>query len=151
MPIEQIGFGEPVLRDEADVFGNIGVRWTRPLAVDDTVVVVRMPDVGWLHLIVNIIGHRAQMLEIKAAKLSPNSFRCRAETHPRFNSKKRRNEETKENFDRQIRLAPVRRTRDSASGATRFARQEGGELQKQAAFDHVLFVFAVLRLPVRRP
>jgi hypothetical protein len=32
-----------------------------------------MPYVGWLHLIGNIIGHAAQMLEIKAANLVFNS------------------------------------------------------------------------------
>src|SRR4029079_14915296 len=91
-------------RDQANVFGNIGMGRTCPLAFDDAVVVVRMPDVGGLHLIRHIIGHGAQMLEIKAAKLSRNSFHSQAETQPRST---RRNEETKKKRKNQIRLAPL--------------------------------------------
>ena len=48
--IEEIGVGEPALGDQANVFRNVGMRRTRPLAVDDTMVVVRVPDVRWVHL-----------------------------------------------------------------------------------------------------
>ena len=47
--IEQVRLGEPPLRDQPDVFGNIGVRRTSPLAVDDLVVVARIGDIRWLH------------------------------------------------------------------------------------------------------
>ena len=49
LAVQHVGVGEAPLRDQPDVFGNVGVRGARPLAVDDAVVVVRMPDVGWLH------------------------------------------------------------------------------------------------------
>ena len=64
LAIEEVGVGETPLRDQPDVFGNVGVRRARPLAVHDPVVVVRGPDVCGLHL-GDIIGHAAQMLEIK--------------------------------------------------------------------------------------
>jgi hypothetical protein len=34
------------LCDEADVMRNVGVRWTGPLAIHDTVEVIRVTDVG---------------------------------------------------------------------------------------------------------
>ena len=51
LAVEQVRVGEAALRDQPDVFGNVGVRRTGPLAVDDPVVVVRVPDVGWLHVV----------------------------------------------------------------------------------------------------
>ena len=49
LAIHHVGVGEPPLRDQPDVLGNVGMGGTRPLAVDDAMVVVRIPDVGWLH------------------------------------------------------------------------------------------------------
>ena len=51
LAVEQVGVGEAALRDQADVFGDVGMRRTRPLAVDDPVVVVGSPDVRWVHVI----------------------------------------------------------------------------------------------------
>src|SRR5436309_5525070 len=46
LPIEQIRFGVPPLGDEPDVLRNVRVRRTRPLAVDDSMVVLRIADVS---------------------------------------------------------------------------------------------------------
>jgi hypothetical protein len=59
LPIEEIGVGEPSLRDHANVFGHIRVGRTGPLAVHDTVVVVGIADVCGVHP-PNIIGHPAK-------------------------------------------------------------------------------------------
>ena len=55
LAVEHVGVGEPALRDQPDVFRDVGVRRTGPLAVDDPVVVVRVANVGWTHRVV-IIG-----------------------------------------------------------------------------------------------
>jgi len=48
--IEEIGLGESVLRNQSDVLRNVRVRGAGPLTIDDTVVVIRSPDIGWLHV-----------------------------------------------------------------------------------------------------
>ena len=48
--VQQVRVGEAPLRDEADVFGHIGVRGTGPLAIDDLVEIVRMRSVGRFHV-----------------------------------------------------------------------------------------------------
>ncbi len=40
--IQHVGVGKTPLRDQADVFRNIGVRGTRPLAIDDFMVISRI-------------------------------------------------------------------------------------------------------------
>src|SRR4051812_30704522 len=45
-PVEQMRFGVPPLRDEPDVLRHVRVRRTRPLAVDDSMVVLRIADVS---------------------------------------------------------------------------------------------------------
>lgn len=47
--IDHVGVGISLLRDQTDVFRHVGVRRARPLAVDDSVVVVRVSDVSTLH------------------------------------------------------------------------------------------------------
>ena len=42
LAVEHVGVGVAPLRDQPDVFGDVGVRRARPLAVDDLVVVVRV-------------------------------------------------------------------------------------------------------------
>ena len=44
--IEHVGVGKTALRDQANVFGNIGVRRTRPLAIDDFMVISWIVRVG---------------------------------------------------------------------------------------------------------
>src|SRR3954463_13922509 len=44
--IEQVGLAISSLRDEADVLGDVGVGGTRPLAVDNLMVVLRIENVG---------------------------------------------------------------------------------------------------------
>ena len=51
LAVEHVGVGEAALRDQADVFGNVGVRRTGPLTVDDPMVIVGLRDVGWVHVI----------------------------------------------------------------------------------------------------
>src|SRR5690349_10461121 len=46
LPIEEIRLRVPALGDEANVFRHVRVRRTRPLAVDDLMVVLRIADVG---------------------------------------------------------------------------------------------------------
>ena len=48
-PVEHVGAGVFALRDEPDVFRNIGMRWARPLAIDNFVVVVWILNVGRFH------------------------------------------------------------------------------------------------------
>ena len=57
-PVEHVGVRKPSLGDEADVLGDVRVGRTGPLAIHDTVVVIRMTDVSWAHL-PEIIGHAA--------------------------------------------------------------------------------------------
>ena len=47
--IEEVRFGEAPLGDQPDVLGDVGVRRTSPLAVDNLVVVARIGDVRGLH------------------------------------------------------------------------------------------------------
>ena len=49
LAIEHVRVGEPPLRDQPDVFRDVRVRRTRPLAVDDLVVVVGVFHLGTVH------------------------------------------------------------------------------------------------------
>ena len=49
LPVEHVGVGIAALRDQADVFGNVGVGRTGPLAVHNFVEVVRIVDVRGVH------------------------------------------------------------------------------------------------------
>ena len=60
-PVEHVGVGIAALRDQTNVFGNIGVGRTRPLAVHDFVEVVRVVDVG---------GFQTRILSISAIVLN---------------------------------------------------------------------------------
>src|ERR1041385_7829634 len=48
-PIDHVGVGVAAVRDQADVFGDRGVRRACPLAVHDLVEVARVGNVGILH------------------------------------------------------------------------------------------------------
>src|SRR5262245_43065719 len=50
-PVDHVGVGVTPLCDQADIFGNRGVRGTGPLAVHDLVEVIRRRNVGILHRI----------------------------------------------------------------------------------------------------
>lgn len=45
-PVHHVRFGVLALRDQADVMRNVRVRGTSPLAIHDTVEVIRVTDVG---------------------------------------------------------------------------------------------------------
>lgn len=47
--VDQVGFGELSLRDEADVLGHVGVRRASPLTVDHPMVIVRISSIGRFH------------------------------------------------------------------------------------------------------
>src|SRR5690606_23940730 len=47
--VDQVGVGKPSLGDQPDVLGDIGVRGTCPLAVDDSMEPARIPGVSCLH------------------------------------------------------------------------------------------------------
>ena len=49
LAVQHVRVGVPPLRDQPDVLGHVGVRRTRPLAIDDLVEVARIFDVGRLH------------------------------------------------------------------------------------------------------
>ena len=49
LTVDQVGVRELTLRDEPDVFGNVGVGRTGPLAIDDAVKVVRISGIGRFH------------------------------------------------------------------------------------------------------
>src|SRR5687767_12330900 len=49
LPIEDIRIVEAALRDHPDVFRHVRVRGTRPLAVDDAVVIVRVRRIRTIH------------------------------------------------------------------------------------------------------
>src|SRR5690606_41619022 len=49
LAVQDVGVAVATLRDQPDVLGDVGVGRTRPLAVDDLVVVLRVGDVGGLH------------------------------------------------------------------------------------------------------
>ena len=66
-------------------------------------------------------------------------------------TKKRRNEGTKEVLKRSGWRSVRQPDTNSVSAATRFARQGVREPQKQTAHDRVLLVFAILGLPCGRP
>src|SRR5579871_5511942 len=44
--IEHVGIGETALRNQSDVFGNVGVGRASPLAIDDLVKIPRVVNVG---------------------------------------------------------------------------------------------------------
>src|SRR3954466_15961817 len=46
LPVEQIRFRVPALRDEPDVLRHVRMRRARPLAVDDLVVILGIADVA---------------------------------------------------------------------------------------------------------
>src|SRR5665811_378271 len=50
LPVDHVGVGVAALGDEPDVLGNVGVRRTGPLAVNDAVKVIGVCGVGRLHL-----------------------------------------------------------------------------------------------------
>ena len=47
--LSMYGVGVPALRDQPDVFGNVGVGRTGPLAIDYFVKVVRIAGISWMH------------------------------------------------------------------------------------------------------
>src|SRR6267142_2695306 len=49
VPVHHVRLGEAALGDQADVFGDIGVSRTGPLAIHDSMVVVGMRGIGWFH------------------------------------------------------------------------------------------------------
>ena len=49
LPVEQVGLGVLPVGDEPDVLGDVGVRGTPPLTIDDAVVVVGVAGVGRFH------------------------------------------------------------------------------------------------------
>src|SRR6516165_6508918 len=48
-PIDDIGVGVLALGDQADVFGNVGMGRTRPLAIDDFMEVRRITNISGFH------------------------------------------------------------------------------------------------------
>jgi hypothetical protein len=68
--IDDVGVTEPALGDEPDVLGHVGVGRAGPLAIDDLMVVVRVPDVRTLHIPAIICGtrpRRPDSREVRAA------------------------------------------------------------------------------------
>ena len=61
LTVEHVGIGVPALRNEPYVFRNVSVRGTRPLAVHDSVEVIRVVDVSRFH-------------ELAAATWGPTAF-----------------------------------------------------------------------------
>ena len=49
LTVDQVGLRELSLRDEPDVFGNVGVGRAGPLAVDDAMKVIRISSIGRFH------------------------------------------------------------------------------------------------------
>ena len=49
LPVEHVGVGVPALRDQPDVFRNVGMRGACPLAIDDFVEIVRVLNVCRFH------------------------------------------------------------------------------------------------------
>ena len=49
LAIDEIGLAKFSLRDEPNIFGNVGVGWTSPLAIDDTMKVIRISSIGRFH------------------------------------------------------------------------------------------------------
>ena len=49
LAVEHVGIGVPALRDQPDVFGDIGVRRAGPLAIDHLVVIAGIADICRLH------------------------------------------------------------------------------------------------------
>ena len=49
LTVDQVGLRELTLRDEPDVFGNVGVGRAGPLAVDYAMIVVRISGIGRFH------------------------------------------------------------------------------------------------------
>src|SRR5262249_44840964 len=54
VPIHHVGIGETALRDQADVFRNIGVSRAGPLAIHNSMVVVRICGISRFH---SVPGH----------------------------------------------------------------------------------------------
>ena len=48
--IHHVGFGELALGDQPDVFGNVGVRRTGPLAIYNPMEIIRFRSIGRLHV-----------------------------------------------------------------------------------------------------
>ena len=51
LPVDHVGVGEAALGDQADVFGDVGMRGTGPLAVHDPMVEIGIRGVGRLHFL----------------------------------------------------------------------------------------------------
>ena len=49
LTVDQVGLRELTLRDEPDVFGNVGMGRAGPLAVDYAMIVVRISSIGRFH------------------------------------------------------------------------------------------------------
>src|SRR2546421_8605692 len=56
VPVHHVGIGETALRDQADVFRNIGVGRAGPLAIHNSMVVVRMGGIGGFHSLLGPAG-----------------------------------------------------------------------------------------------
>ena len=50
IPIHEVSLGELTLSDQTDVFGNVGVRRTGPLAIYNPMKVIRIRSIGRLHV-----------------------------------------------------------------------------------------------------
>ena len=49
LPVEHVGVGVLALRDQPNIFGDVGVRRTGPLAIDDFVKVRRVTNIARFH------------------------------------------------------------------------------------------------------
>ena len=49
LTVDQVGLRELTLRDEPDVFGNVGMGRAGPLAVDYAMIVIRISSIGRFH------------------------------------------------------------------------------------------------------
>src|SRR5918996_4608616 len=74
LAVQHVGVGVPPERDQPDVLGDVRMRRTGPLAVDDLMVIARIVDVGGLH-VHTIIAARS------ALPLRPSGAAVRASTH----------------------------------------------------------------------
>jgi hypothetical protein len=52
--IQEVGVGKPPVGNQSNVFRNVGMRRTGPLAIDDTVVVRRISDIRWIHAVTQL-------------------------------------------------------------------------------------------------
>src|SRR5262249_42480768 len=54
VPVHHVGVGETALGDQADVFGDIGVGRAGPLAIHNSMVVVRVGGIGRFHSLLGL-------------------------------------------------------------------------------------------------